>query len=133
VTAVLRRIIVVPFAYVAAMAAAGLTVTLGIGPAPDHFLSAFVANTILLVTATFIFAVLAIIASEVAAVRSLYHYLATGLALGLAASLILFMVGLNPTYGTGILLDAAAGLVGGLTYWLIAGVRAGAAMLEFDY
>jgi hypothetical protein len=131
--ALLRLIFVVPFAYVVAMAAAGLTVTYGIAilttgapPTAGFFATAFIANTILVSAVTFIFASLAIIIAEAAAIRSLYHYLATGVALGLAANLILFMVALNPMLGMGMLLYPAGGLVGAVTYWLIAGRTAGA-------
>jgi hypothetical protein len=130
--AILRLILLVPFAYALAVAAAGLTVTIGVqilmaGTAPPGFLATiFVANTTLLGAVTFVFAGLAIIAAEAGAVRSLSPYLAAGAALGLAAGVILFLVGLNPMYEISLVLYTVGGLVGGLTYWLIAGMHAGA-------
>jgi hypothetical protein len=136
------RIIVIFFAVIAAMIAAGVVLALGI-VAPDFswldtdpvervvfFVISFFATSYVGATA-FLPALLLIIVAESLRWRRLLYYAAAGAVVGLASyfgsdvSLRLD----NTTDVTPVVhplqLAAAAGIVGGLVYWLFAGRNAG--------
>jgi hypothetical protein len=129
-TALFRLLFVIPFAYVAAVLAAGLTIALGaVGHpdvAPGLFVIALVVNTAYVGAVAFLPAAIAIIAAEIAALRSPFYYLAVGAALGFAANQLAFYVGRADLYDDRGFLYVAGGMVGAAVYWLIAGMTAGA-------
>ena len=131
-TALLRLLFVVPFAYCMAVLAAGLTIAVGaVGmpeAAPNLFIIALIANTLYVGLVAFVPAAIAILAAEMAAIRSPFYYLALGAGLGFAANQLAFYVGRIAVYENRPFLFVAGGLVGAATYWLIAGMNAGAGM-----
>ncbi len=138
----LSRIIVIAFGVIVAMLVAGIVLAIGI-IAPDwpwldsdpiervqFFIVSFFATSFIGASA-FIPAVLLIGIAEAARLRSLLYYAAAGA-----------VVGLTSYYGSNIelrlenttdvspvfhplQLAAAAGIIGGLAYWLLAGRNAG--------
>jgi H+/Cl- antiporter ClcA len=138
----LGRIVVISVALILAMLVAGIVLTIGI-IAPDwpwldsdpverviFFTVSFFATSFVGASA-FVPAVLLIVVAEVARLRSLLYYAAAGA-----------VVGLTSYYGSNVevrlenttdvapvlhplQLAAAAGIVGGLAYWLLAGRTAG--------
>jgi hypothetical protein len=131
VTALLRLLFVVPFAYVLAVIAAGLTIALGATGNPDAappglFILALIVNTFYVGMIAFVPAAIAILAAEMAALRSPFYYLAIGAGLGFAADQLGFYVGRAAFYDNRAFLYVAGGLIGSATYWLIAGMNAGA-------
>lgn len=137
------RLFVIFFAFIIAALAAGLALAFGL-VAPDFrgidsdpieriffFGSAFVATGYAVATAL-LPSVLAIAIAEAVRIRSVLFYALGGALIGLAAFYSVDMSDIleNTTdiapVGHGIELAAAAGIVGGIVYWLIAGRRAGA-------
>lgn len=136
------RIIVIAFALIVASMVAGITLAVGI-IAPDwpwldsdpiervsFFVVSFFATSFIGATA-FVPAVLLVVVAEVMRLRRLLYYAAAGA-----------VVGLTSYYGSNVelrlenttdvapafhplQLAAAAGIVGGLAYWLLAGRNAG--------
>ena len=136
------RIIVIAFALIVASMVAGIALAIGI-VAPDwpwldsdpiervsFFVVSFFATSFIGATA-FVPAVLLVVVAEVMRLRSLLYYAAAGA-----------VVGLTSYYGSNVelrlenttdvapafhplQLAAAAGIVGGLAYWLLAGRNAG--------
>lgn len=128
----LRIIVVIPVGFIAAClgAAAMLVVAAGGGPIPGEDLSDYIPKVLVLswIASFFVGAVAAvpalilIIPAEAFGLRSLVLYLVLGAGIGLAA----FLIGIGNAQPPDDLPDgAAAGAIGGLIYWLIAGRRAG--------
>jgi len=137
------RLFVICFAFFFAALAAGLALAIGV-VAPDFrgidsdpieriwfFGFAFLA-TGYAVGAALLPSLIAIALAEAARIRSVLFYALGGALIGLATfySVDLSDILENTTditpVGHGMELAAAAGIVGGLVYWLIAGRRAGA-------
>jgi hypothetical protein len=136
------RIVVIAIALMVAIIAAGITLAIGI-IAPEwpwldsdplervqFFVASFFATSFVGATA-FVPALLLIGIAEAGRMRSLLYYAAAGAAVGLASyfgSDIEFRLE-NTTDVTPVFhplqLAAAAGIVGGLAYWLLAGRNAG--------
>jgi hypothetical protein len=135
-TALLRLLFVVPLAYVAAVLAAGLTIAAGavgdLDAAPGLFVIALIVNTAYVGAVAFVPAALAILAAEMAALRSPFYYLAVGAGLGLAANQLAFYVGRAALYDDRAFLYVAGGLIGSAVYWLIAGMTAGAGIVAAE-
>jgi hypothetical protein len=139
----LGRIIVIFFAFIVATMAAGIVLAIGI-ISPDwvgadsdpfervsFFMFAFFATSFVGAAAT-LPALVLIVFAETARMRSLLYYGIAGAVVGLAAYFGSDVFGRleNTTdvvpVGHALQLAAAAGIIGGLVYWLIAGRRAGA-------
>jgi hypothetical protein len=139
----LGRIIVIFFAFIVATMAAGIVLAIGI-ISPDwagadsdpfervsFFMFAFFATSFVGAAAT-LPALVLIVFAETARMRSLLYYGIAGAVVGLAAYFGSDVSGRleNTTdvvpVGHALQLAAAAGIIGGLVYWLIAGRRAGA-------
>jgi len=139
----ITRLIVIFFAFWIAIMAAGLALALGV-VAPDFsgidsdpidrvmfFGFAFFASSYA-GAAALLPSFVAIVLAEAARIRSILYYGVGGALIGIAAfySVDLSDVLENTTdiapVGHGLELSAAAGIVGGLVYWLIAGRKAGA-------
>ena len=131
-SALLRLIVLVPIAYIAALAAAAIVVTVGLfGGEVDAETAPIILGVAIGVTlygglSSFFPALLAIVAGEIMAWRSIFYWLAVGGLIGLLAS------GVTEAYGsfdvTANLLPIylAGGFAGGFVYWLIAGRDSGA-------
>jgi hypothetical protein len=136
------RIIVIIFALLLAIVAAGITLAVGI-VAPDwtgadadpvERLSFFVVSffaTSLVGTVAFLPAILAIVIGEAARLRNFLYYGVGGAVVGLASYYgtdisvrLENTTDVAPVSNT-LQLAAAAGIIGGLIYWLIAGRNAG--------
>jgi len=136
------RIIVIIFALIVAIMAAGVTLAIGI-IAPDFagidsdpvervsfFIISFFATSFVGAVAMLPAAVV-ILFSEVARMRSFLYYGVGGALVGLASyfgsdiSVRLENTTDVPPVGHTLQLAAAAGIIGGLAYWLIAGRNAG--------
>jgi len=137
------RIIVIVFALVVASMAAGITLAIGI-VAPDwagidsdpvervsFFIVSFFATSFVGAVAMAPAFVLIVLA-EAARIRSLIYYGVAGALVGLASyfgssiSVRLENTTDVPPVEHALQLAAAAGIIGGVVYWLIAGRRAGA-------
>jgi hypothetical protein len=136
------RIIVIFFALIVAIMIAGITLAVGIvlpeWPAMDSdpvervifFVSAFFATSFVGAVA-FLPALLVIVIAEAARMRSFIYYGVGGALVGLASYFgSNISVRLENTtdvapVGNALQLVAAAGIIGGLAYWLIAGRNAG--------
>lgn len=138
----LGRIIVIFFALIVATMVAGIALAVGI-ISPDwagvdsdpvervsFFVVAFFATSFVGAAATFPALVL-IVFAEAARMRSLLYYGVAGAVVGLAAyfgsdvsSRLENTTDVVPV-GHALQLAAAAGIIGGLVYWLIAGRKAG--------
>ena len=139
----LGRIIVICFAFIVASTVAGIALAIGI-ISPDwagadsdpferisFFAFAFFATSFVGAAAT-LPALVLIVLAEAARMRSLLYYGVAGAVVGLAAyfgsdisSRLENTTDVVPV-GHALQLAAAAGIIGGLVYWLIAGRRAGA-------
>ncbi|HET9714770.1 MAG TPA: hypothetical protein VFP60_01170 [Pseudolabrys sp.] len=136
------RIIVICFALIVSMMAAGITLALGI-VAPDwagvdsdpfervtFFVVSFFATSFVGAVAV-VPAVVAIVIAEVARMRSFLYYGVGGALVGLASyfgsdiSVRLENTTDMPPVSNALQLAAAAGIIGGLVYWLLAGRNAG--------
>ena len=136
------RIIVIFFALLLAIVAAGITLAVGI-IAPDwagadadplERLSFFVVSffaTSFVGTVAFLPAILAIVIGEAARLRNFLYYGVGGAVVGLASyygtdiSVRLENTTDVAPVSNALQLAAAAGIIGGLVYWLIAGRNAG--------
>ena len=138
----LGRIIVIAFALIVAAMVAGITLAIGI-VAPDwagidsdpvervsFFIVSFFATSFVGAVA-FLPALVVIVFAEIARMRSFLYYGVGGALVGLASyfgsdiSVRLENTTDVPPVGHSLQLAAAAGIVGGLAYWLIAGRNAG--------
>jgi hypothetical protein len=139
----LGRIIVIIFALIVASMAAGVALAVGI-VAPDwptmdsdpvervsFFVLAFFATSFVGAAAT-LPALVLIVFAEAARMRSFLYYGVAGAVVGLASyfgsdvsSRLENTTDVTPV-GHALQLAAAAGIIGGIVYWLIAGRRAGA-------
>jgi hypothetical protein len=139
----LGRIIVIFFALIIAGMAAGVALAIGI-VAPDwptmdsdpvervsFFVLAFFATSFVGAAAT-LPALVLIVFAEAARMRSFLYYGVAGAVVGLASyfgsdvsSRLENTTDVTPV-GHALQLAAAAGIIGGIVYWLIAGRRAGA-------
>jgi hypothetical protein len=131
-SALIRLVILVPIAYIAALVAGALIITIALfGGQIDADTAPLVIGVAIGVTlyggvTTFLPALLAIVLAEIFSWRSIFYWLAAGGVIGVLASEITkayggfdFTVHLLPIY-------LAGGFVGGFVYWLIAGRDAGA-------
>jgi len=136
------RIIVIAFALIVASMIAGITLAIGI-VAPDRswldsdpiervmfFTVSFFATSFIGATA-FVPALLLVVVAEVARLRSLLYYAAAGAVVGLASYFgsnvelrLENTTDVTPVFHP-LQLAAAAGIIGGLAYWLLAGRNAG--------
>ena len=136
------RIIVIAIALIVASMVAGITLTIGI-IAPDwpwldsdpvervmFFTVSFFATSFIGATA-FVPAVLLIVAAEIMRLRSLLYYAAAGAVVGLTSYFgsnvelrLENTTDVSPVFHP-LQLAAAAGIIGGLAYWLLAGRNAG--------
>ncbi|HEY0223293.1 MAG TPA: hypothetical protein VGC38_02130 [Pseudolabrys sp.] len=136
------RIVVIFFALILASMAAGIALAIGI-ISPDwtgadsdpfervsFFVFAFFATSFVGAAAT-LPALVLIVYAEAARMRSILYYGVAGAVVGLAAYFGSDVSGRldNTTdvtpVGHALQLAAAAGIIGGLVYWLVAGRRAG--------
>jgi H+/Cl- antiporter ClcA len=136
------RIIVIAFALIFASIVAGIALAIGI-IAPDRswldadpiervmfFTMSFFATSFIGATA-FVPAVLLVVVAEAMRLRSLLYYAAAGAAVGLASYFgsnvelrLENTTDVSPVFHP-LQLAAAAGIIGGLAYWLLAGRNAG--------
>ena len=136
------RIIVIAVALIVASMVAGITLAVGI-IAPDwpwldsdpvervmFFVASFFATSFIGATA-FVPAVLLIVVAEVMRLRRLLYYAAAGAVVGLTSYYgsnvemrLENTTDVSPAFHP-LQLAAAAGIIGGLVYWLLAGRNAG--------
>lgn len=136
------RVIVIVFALIVASMVAGIALAIGI-VAPEwpwfdsdpvervkFFVVSFFATSFIGATA-FVPAVLLIVAAEIMRLRSLLYCAAAGAVVGLASYFgsnvelrLENTTDVSPAFHP-LQLAAAAGIVGGLAYWLLAGRNAG--------
>ena len=136
------RILVIVFALIVAIMAAGITLAIGI-IAPDwagvdsdpferisFFIISFFATSFVGAVAIFP-ALVVIVISEAARLRNFLYYGVGGALVGLASyygsdvSMRLENTTDVAPVGNSLQLAAAAGIIGGLAYWLVAGRNAG--------
>jgi hypothetical protein len=136
------RILVIVFALIVAIMAAGITLAIGI-IAPDwagvdsdpferisFFIVSFFATSFVGAVAIFP-ALVVIVISEAARLRNFLYYGVGGALVGLASyygsdvSMRLENTTDVAPVGNSLQLAAAAGIIGGLAYWLVAGRNAG--------
>ena len=136
------RILVIVFALIVAIMAAGITLAIGI-IAPDwagvdsdpferisFFIVSFFATSFVGAVAIFP-ALVVIVISEAARLRNFIYYGVGGALVGLASyygsdvSMRLENTTDVAPVGNSLQLAAAAGIIGGLAYWLVAGRNAG--------
>lgn len=129
---IIVRLLVCSFAFFVAMLAAGLVATFGLyrgleGDAAYAGIFAGTAIVAVLLAAKFAltpFAALVVL-SEAFAVRSMLVFAVAGLLIAVAFAWV--EIGQQVTFDDRrLLIAAAAGIVGGFTYWLIAGRSSGA-------
>jgi len=139
-TAILRILLLLPLGFIAACLAAGAFLVLALAGGPDGWqalraefalgeenglfvlLGGFAGLVVaaLVAVPAFIF----ILFAELFAWRSVFVYLAAGALIGLSGS-VLPIEEVFPEAQANMTMLAAAGLVGGFVYWLIAGRSAG--------
>ncbi len=130
-TALLRILILDPLAYVVACIAAGATIAIalfGVGSDPDVvglFVGTGVGVTFYAGAFSFLPALIAIVLAEAFGWRSVFYWLAVGGGIGLAANALTGFVGAPEFADYRLVLHLAAGFVGALVYWLIAGRLSG--------
>ncbi len=133
------RIIVIVFALIVSMLVAGIVLAIGVlGPELDSdpvermmfFAVSFFATSYIGATA-FVPALLLIVVAEIMRLRSLLYYAAAGAVVGLASYFgsnvemrLENTTDVSPAFHP-LQLAAAAGIVGGLAFWLLAGRNAG--------
>ena len=131
-TALLRLVLLVPLGFVLAMAAAGLTVALGmvgVEPSGDGvpWIPLFAVWTGVYAGGfAFIPWIVAVVVAEGFALRSVFFWLALGGAVGAAAYLLDDFTAGTPWSGFNAAFYLAAGFVAGAVYWLVAGRQSGA-------
>lgn len=143
-TAIFRILLVLPFGFIAACAAAGAILVLALAGGPDGWralidefgaagfgagddgLFVIFGGIAGLFVATFVAvpAFVVIVLAELFHWRSVFVYLAAGALIGLSGSLLPLQE-VFPELRISRTLPAAAGLAGGFVYWLIAGRSAG--------
>ncbi len=138
-TAIFRILLVLPFGFIVACAAAGAALVLALAGGPDGWRAfahqaafdndglfvvaggvAGIAVAVFVAVPAFVFILLA----ELFRWRSIFIYLAAGGLLGLSGS-VLPIEDIFPELQADMKMLAAAGVVGGFVYWLIAGRSAG--------
>jgi len=130
-TDLLRLVVVVPLAYVAAVIAAGFVVAYSLfgpgidGEAIDFFAGSVIAVSLMAGAVSFVPALVAVVLAEAFGWRSAFTYLAVGGAVGFAADRLTAFAGPVELAGRRPVLYLAAGFVGGFVYWLIADRSAG--------
>ena len=130
-TDLLRLIVVVPLAYVAAVIAAGFVVAWSLfgpgldGEPIDFFAGSVIAVSLMAGAVSFVPALVAVVLAEAFAWRSAFTYLAVGGAIGFATDRLADFAGPVELAGRRPVLYLAAGFVGGFVYWAIAGRSAG--------
>lgn len=135
--ALLRVLFIIPFAYVAACIAAGLTVAAGLydfGGDPDFVVRGFAVGAAIVIAGfagayAAIPMLVAIVFAEIFRWRSFFFWAPFGGAVGLASGLLRQTS--TPDEAT-TMLCVAAGLVGGALYWAIAGRGAGIGAARAD-
>lgn len=138
----LGRIIVIVFALIIAMMIAGIALAVGIVVPDKSWLDADPIERVLFFTVSFfatsfigasafVPALLLIVVAEVMRLRSLLYYAAAGAVVGLTSYFgsnvelrLENTTDVAPVFHP-LQLAAAAGIVGGLAYWLLAGRNAG--------
>ena len=138
----LGRIIVIVFALIIAMMIAGIALAIGIVVPDKSWLDADPIERVLFFTVSFfatsfigasafVPALLLIVVAEVMRLRSLLYYAAAGAVVGLTSYFgsnvelrLENTTDVAPVFHP-LQLAAAAGIVGGLAYWLLAGRNAG--------
>jgi len=135
-TAILRILLIVPIGFVAACVAAGAILVLALIGGPDGWreqvhqdndgLFVIFGGLAGLAVAGFVAvpAVIVILLAELFRWRSIFLYLAAGGLIGLSAG-VLPVETVDPQMRAENAMLAAAGLVGGFVYWLVAGRSAG--------
>lgn len=139
-TAILRLLLLLPLGFIAACLAAGAFLVLALAGGPDGWqalraefalgeengLFVVLGGVAGLVVAALVAvpAFIVILLAELFAWRSVFVYLAAGALIGLSGS-ILPIEEIVPEAEPNMTMLAAAGLVGGFVYWLIAGRSAG--------
>jgi len=138
----LGRILVIFFALIVAMMVAGIVLAIGILVPDKSWLDADPVERMMFFTVSFfatsfigasafVPAVLLIVVAEVMRLRSLLYYAAAGAVVGLTSYFgsnvelrLENTTDVSPVFHP-LQLAAAAGIVGGLVYWLLAGRNAG--------
>lgn len=135
-TAILRILVIIPFAFLAACLAAGAFLVLALSGGADGWreaaaverdglLVAFGAGAALIIAAVVaVPAFIVILLAEFFRWRSVFFYLIAGALIGLAVGVLPADQATAWAENAGALL-AAIGAVGGFIYWLIAGRSAG--------
>jgi hypothetical protein len=129
--ALLRLLVVVPLAFVAAVVAAGFILSFAFfGSYLDlDVVSYFAAATILMTVnagaVAFFPALIAIALAELFSLRSIFYWLAVGGLIGLAGETVADGFAWLDDIPRRLSLMLAAGFVGGFAYWLIAGRLSG--------
>jgi hypothetical protein len=127
---VLRLLILVPAGYILAVIAASALIIVGtfgpVGPDTYDFTIPLIFATGTVGAASFALAAVAILLSEVFGLRSIFYFLAVGGALGLILNQLLDFHASAALLDRAHVLFPAAGFVGGIVYWLVAGRLAGA-------
>lgn len=129
-TDLLRLLLLVPLAYIAAIAIAALTISMtsvdavyGVGSTGTLFVAAFLLFYV--GAASFLPSLVAVAAAELFAIRSVLYYLVVAGLLGYALHRLIPYSGTLELFERRALALPAAGFVGGFVYWLIAGRLAG--------
>jgi hypothetical protein len=113
---------------VVAAAAVMIVGTLGpLGPEAYYFTIPLIFAAGTVGAASFAPAAVAILLSEIFGLRSIFYFLAVGGALGLVLNQLLDFRASAALLDRAHVLFPAAGFVGGIVYWLVAGRLAGAA------
>jgi hypothetical protein len=139
-TAILRILLLIPLGFIAACLAAGAVVVLALAGGPDGWqalraefvpgdgdgLFVLAGGIAGLAVAAFVAvpAFIVILFAELFAWRSMFFYLVAGALIGLSGTILPFRE-ILPEADVNVTMLAAAGLVGGFVYWLIAGRSAG--------
>ena len=125
-----RLLILVPAGYVLAVIAASAVMIVGtfgpVGPDAYDFTIPLIFATGTVGAASFAPAAVAILLSEIFALRSIFYFLAVGGTLGLVLDQLLDFHASAALLDRAHVLFPAAGFIGGIVYWLVAGRLAGA-------
>ena len=125
-----RLLILVPAGYILAVIAASAVMIVGtfgpVGPDAYDFTIPLIFATGTVGAASFAPAAVAILLSEIFALRSIFYFLAVGGALGLVLDQLLDFHASAALLDRAHVLFPAAGFIGGIVYWLVAGRLAGA-------
>ena len=125
-----RLLILVPAGYVLAVIAASAVMIVGtfgpVGPDAYDFTIPLIFATGTVGAAAFAPAAVAILLSEIFALRSIFYFLAVGGTLGLVLDQLLDFHASAALLDRAHVLFPAAGFIGGIVYWLVAGRLAGA-------